>query len=35
VSVRQFTNNAFNHRHRIKAEERFGLGLDAMARLRQ
>ena len=29
VSVRQFTNNAFNHHHGIQAEERFGLGMDA------
>ncbi len=29
VSVRQFTNNAFNHHHGIQAEERFGLGIDA------
>jgi hypothetical protein len=29
VSVRQFTNNAFNHHHGIQAEERFGLGVDA------
>lgn len=28
VSVRQFTNNAFNHHHGIQAEERFGLGTD-------
>ena len=28
VSVRQFTNNAFNHHHGIQSEERFGLGLD-------
>jgi cytochrome c553 len=26
VSVRQFSNNAFNHHHGIQAEERFGLG---------
>jgi CxxC motif-containing protein (DUF1111 family) len=26
VSVRQFTNNAFNHHHGIQSEERFGLG---------
>lgn len=29
VSVRQFTNNAFNHHHGMQAEERFGLGVDA------
>ncbi len=29
ISVRQFTNNAFNHHHGIQAEERFGLGVDA------
>jgi hypothetical protein len=29
VSLRQFTNNAFNHHHGIQAEERFGLGVDA------
>ena len=29
VSVRQFSNNAFNHHHGIQAEERFGLGIDA------
>ena len=29
VSVRQFTNNAYNHHHGIQAEERFGLGVDA------
>jgi hypothetical protein len=29
VSVRQFTNNAFNHHHGIQSEERFGLGMDA------
>ena len=29
VSVRQFTNNAFNHHHGIQPEERFGLGVDA------
>ena len=29
VSVRQFTNNAFNHHHGIQSEERFGLGTDA------
>ena len=28
VSVRQFTNNAFNHHHGIQSEERFGLGVD-------
>ena len=29
VSVRQFTNNAFNHHHGIQSEERFGIGIDA------
>jgi len=29
VSLRQFTNNAFNHHHGIQSEERFGLGVDA------
>ncbi len=29
VSVRQFSNNAFNQHHGIQAEERFGLGVDA------
>jgi cytochrome c peroxidase len=29
VSLRQFTNNAFNHHHGIQAEERFGRGVDA------
>src|SRR5215472_10169937 len=29
VSVRQFTNNAFNHHHGIQSEERFGLRVDA------
>jgi len=28
VSLRQFTNNAFNHHHGIQSEERFGIGLD-------
>ena len=28
VSVRQFTNNAYNHHHGIQSEERFGLGTD-------
>ena len=28
VSVRQFSNNAFNHHHGIQAEERFGIGTD-------
>jgi hypothetical protein len=28
VSVRQFTNNAFNHHHGIQSEERFGTGTD-------
>src|SRR4051812_10107932 len=29
ISLRQFTNNAFNHHHGIQAEERFGLDIDA------
>jgi hypothetical protein len=29
ISVRQFTNNAFNHHHGIQSEERFGVGVDA------
>jgi hypothetical protein len=29
ISLRQFTNNAFNHHHGIQSEERFGLGIDA------
>jgi cytochrome c peroxidase len=29
ISLRQFTNNAFNHHHGMQAEERFGLGVDA------
>ncbi len=29
ISVRQFSNNAFNHHHGIQAEERFGIGVDA------
>jgi len=28
ISVRQFTNNAFNHHHGIQSEERFGSGTD-------
>jgi hypothetical protein len=28
VSLRQFTNNAFNHHHGMQAEERFGNGAD-------
>jgi hypothetical protein len=28
VSLRQFTNNAFNHHHGMQAEERFGLNAD-------
>jgi cytochrome c peroxidase len=28
ISLRQFTNNAFNHHHGIQSEERFGLGVD-------
>ena len=29
VSLRQFTNNAFNHHHGIQSSERFGKGVDA------
>lgn len=29
VSLREFTNNAFNHHHGIQSEERFGLNVDA------
>jgi len=29
VSLRQFSNNAFNHHHGMQTEERFGLGVDA------
>ncbi len=29
VSLRQFTNNAFNHHHGMQSEERFGTGYDA------
>jgi hypothetical protein len=29
ISLRQFTNNAFNHHHGIQSEERFGAGVDA------
>ncbi len=29
ISVRQFTDNAFNHHHGMQAEERFGVGVDA------
>jgi cytochrome c peroxidase len=28
VSLRQFTNNAFNHHHGVQATERFGAGVD-------
>jgi cytochrome c peroxidase len=28
VSLREFTNNAFNHHHGIQSTERFGLGMD-------
>ena len=28
VSIREFSNNAFNHHHGIQSEERFGLGVD-------
>lgn len=29
ISIRQFTNNAYNHHHGIQSEERFGLDVDA------
>jgi hypothetical protein len=29
ISLRQFTNNAYNHHHGIQSEERFGIGVDA------
>ena len=29
VSLRQFTNNAFNHHHGMQSEERFGFSVDA------
>ena len=29
ISLRQFTNNAYNHHHGIQSEERFGRGVDA------
>lgn len=29
ISLRQFTNNAFNHHHGIQSEERFGAGVDS------
>ena len=29
ISIRQFSNNAFNHHHGMQSEERFGLGVDA------
>ncbi len=28
ISIRQFTNNAFNHHHGIQSTERFGIGAD-------
>ena len=28
ISLRQFSNNAFNHHHGIQSEERFGIGTD-------
>jgi hypothetical protein len=28
ISIRQFTNNAFNHHHGMQSEERFGIGAD-------
>ena len=32
VSLRQFTNNAFNHHHGIQTTERFGSGTDPILR---
>ena len=29
VSLREFTNSAFNHHHGMQSEERFGIGVDA------
>ena len=29
ISLRQYTNNAFNHHHGMQSEERFGIGIDA------
>jgi len=29
ISLREFTNSAFNHHHGIQSEERFGIGVDA------
>ena len=29
ISLRQFTNNAYNHHHGMQSEERFGKGVDA------
>lgn len=29
ISLRQFSNNAFNHHHGIQSTERFGIGVDA------
>ena len=29
ISIRQFTNNAFNQHHGMQPEERFGIGIDA------
>ena len=29
VSIREFTNNAFNHHHGMQSAERFGVGVDA------
>jgi len=29
ISLRQFTNNAFNHHHGIQSQERFGIDVDA------
>jgi hypothetical protein len=28
ISIRQFTNNAYNHHHGMQSEERFGIGVD-------
>src|SRR5262249_14271697 len=29
ISLREFTNSAFNHHHGLQSEERFGIGVDA------
>jgi hypothetical protein len=31
ISLRQFSNNAFNHHHGIQSTERFGIGTDPTA----